>query len=192
MRLSLRPFPRHPIDRPARDHAAWVVTSLLDRSLAWDGVPAALGVYAGADRGVEVVHAELRSVAAETGTAREDDPELAAILSRTLHFLRSELGYRWHDRGPVEIVGVYLGGAALAWVFVGFAGLALQFNHELVIAGALLATLLMVLLALAMGVSLLKRIMWRYAARVEGADHRVWPFFTPDEYLAARERTLGP
>lgn len=187
MRLSLSPFPQHPIDRAARDHAVRVVSSLLDRTLAWDGVPAALGPYTGADKGVEVVHTELRSVAGEPASGREDDEDLTAILSRTRVFLRSDLRYRWHDRGPVEIMGAYLGGAALAWMIVGFAGLCFGWRNEAVIAGALGAMLLMALLGVAMGVSLIRRLWWRYVARVERADHRVWPFFTHAEYLGARE-----
>jgi hypothetical protein len=178
---------REAIDRAARDHAAGVVSSLLDRSLAWDAVGSALGQYTGPDRGVAVIHAELRSVAAEPDPDADTDPELMAILRRTRWFLRSELGYRWHDRGPVEIMGAYLGGAAVAWMLVAAAMLFLGTDHEAVVAGALLAMLLMVVLGTAMAVSLLRRIWWRYTVRRDGADYGVWPFFTPAEYRAARE-----
>lgn len=181
---------RQTVDRTARDHAAGVISALLEGGIDWKAVPGALGHYAGPDRGVEVVHRELRAIGVEPGEGRAapgDDPELNDVLRRTRWFLRSGEAYRWSDRGPVEIVGAYLGVAALAWMVVGGAGALWGFDNEAVIAGALLAMLLMYVMATAMGVALLRRLWWRYTAKREGADHAVWPFFTPAEYRAARE-----
>jgi hypothetical protein len=187
MRLALR-APN--IDRPARDHAAGIVSALLDRSLAWNGIPGALGTYNGRDRGVSVIHTELRSVAADAaqgmvGVDPEQDAELDAVLRRTERFLRSGHRYRWHERGPVEIMGAYMGIAALAWIAVAFAGAILGYGHEAVIAAALFAFLLMYIMAFAMAVALLRRLWWRITAQREGADRNVWPFFTAAEYRDA-------
>lgn len=179
-----------PVDRAARDHAATVVASIIDRTIAWDAVPDALGTYTGKDRAVGVIHAELRSVSHDAasgmiGVDEQMDEDLRAVLERTQRFLRSDCVYRWHDRGPVEIVGAYLGLAALAWVAVAGAGAIWGFGHEAVIAGALFAMLLMYVMAFAMAVALMRRLWWRLTARREGADYRVWPFFTREEYRAA-------
>lgn len=188
----MRLFPRGPvIDRAERDRTAGVVAALLDRSLAWGGIPGALGaVYGGSDRGVSVVHTELRSVAADAaegfvGTDPEQDAQLDAVLRRTERFLRSETGYRWHDRGPVEIMGAYMGIAALAWIVVAFAGVVYGYGNEAVIAGALFAFALMYIMAMAMAVALLRRLWWRITAQRERADRSVWPFFTAAECRAA-------
>lgn len=185
-----------PVDRQARDHAAGIVSSLLDKSLAWEAAPGVLGTYSGKDRGVVMIHAELRSVAEEAangmvGTDAEMDNDLDESLRRAECFLRSGCEYRWHERGPVEIVGAYLGIAALAWMGVAAAGAILGWGHEAVIAGALFALLLMYVMAAAMGVALLRRLWWRISARREGADLRAWPFFTHAEHHAARAAAPG-
>lgn len=181
---------RSPIDLPARERTAAVVSALLRGETGWDAVPGELGTYSGADRGVQVIHRELRSIAAEApgdrGSLGEDD-ELSDVLRRTRWFLRSHLPYRWSDRGPVEIVGAYLGVAALAWMVVAGAGALWGFDNEGVIAGALFAMLALFVLATAMAVALFRRMWWRYVAGREGADHAAWPFFTTAEYRAVRE-----
>lgn len=175
------------VDRQARDRAAEVVTSLLDRAIPWDAATTALGTYTGPDRGVQVIHAELRSVASDPPMDGTDDPDLQAVLHRTRWFLRSDQPYRWHDRGPLEIIGAYLGGAALAWMLVAAAGAIWGFGHEAVIAGALLAMLLMYVMSFAMAIALLRRLWWRYTARRDGANYAVWPFFNDADFRAARE-----
>lgn len=184
-------WPRRPsVDPPARERTAALITSLLEGTVEWDAVPAALGKYSGQDRGVQVIHRELRAIAFDTTPAPSpvsEDEELTDVLHRTRWFLRSETPYRWNERGPVEIIGAYLGIAALAWMAVAGAGAIWGFDHEAVIAAALLATLLLVVMATAMAVALFRRMWWRYIAGREGADHRAWPFFTSAEYSAARE-----
>jgi hypothetical protein len=187
----MRLLPRGPvIDRAARNRTAGVVASLLDRSLPWSGIHATLGAYHGSDRGVSIIHTELRSVAADAskgfvGADAEQDAQLDAVLRRTERFLRSDTRYRWHDRGPVEIMGAYMGIAALAWIAVAFAGAVFGYGNEAVIAAALFAFALMYIMGVAMAVALLRRLWWRITAQRERADRGAWPFFTAAECRAA-------
>ncbi len=190
------PYWGQTVDRAARDHAASVVSQVLARTLEWSSVPATLGPYSGRDRGVAVIHQELRSVAADAaqgfvGSDPDHDTELNAVLERTRRFLQSGTAYRWHEKGPVEIMGAYMGIAALTWFAVAAMGALLGFGHEAVIAAALFAFLLMYVMVLAMAVSLLRRMWWRITARRERATRAVWPFFTAAEYHAAGPPPMG-
>lgn len=190
------PFRGPVIDRAGRDHAADIVAKLLSRKLNWNDAPAALGPYSGSDLGVSVIHRELRAVAEEAargaiGTDADEDRELEAVLERALRFLRSDTPYRWHEKGPVQIVGAYMGFAALMWFGVAGLVIVLGPGHEVVIAATLFAFALMYVMALAMAVALLRRLWWRMSLRREGASREAWPFFSMDEYHAAGPAPAG-
>jgi hypothetical protein len=192
----MRPLFQNRVDSGARRHVAGVIASILGRTLEWQDVPAALGPYAGPDKGVAIIHAELRSLAAESAVAPLDDPQddeqLHAVLRRSERFLRSDLPYRWHEKGPVQIMGAYMGAAALAWFIVAGLGALLGWGHEAVVAAALFAFVLMYAMAIAMAVALFRRLWWKIVAQRERADRRVWPFFTSAEHLAASDDPEQP